>query len=28
LDRPHSGVIRVSQQPLVELQQELAHPAH
>jgi hypothetical protein len=27
LDRPHSGVVRVSQQPLIELQQRLA-PGH
>jgi hypothetical protein len=26
LDRPHSGVIRVSQQPLIDLQQRLAAP--
>ena len=28
LDRPHSGVVRVSQRPLVELQQRLAAPGH
>jgi hypothetical protein len=28
LDRPHSGIVRVSQQPLVELQQRLAAPNH
>ena len=28
LDRPHSGVVRVSQRPLVELQQRLAAPNH
>jgi len=27
LDRPHSGIVRVSQRPLVELQQRLAAPA-
>lgn len=28
LDHPHSGVIRVSQQPLVDLQRRLAAPSH
>jgi hypothetical protein len=28
LDRPHSGIVRVSQRPLVELQQRLAAPNH
>jgi hypothetical protein len=28
LDRPHSGSIRVSQQPLVDLQKRLAAPSH
>jgi len=28
LDHPHSGVIRVSQQPLVDLQRRLAAPGH
>ncbi len=28
LDHPHSGVIRVSQQPLVDLQRRLAAPTH
>ncbi len=28
LDRPHSGVIRVSQQPLIDLLHELAPPGH
>jgi hypothetical protein len=28
LDRPHSGVVRISQQPLVDLQQRLASAGH
>ena len=28
LDHPHSGVIRVSQQPLVDIQRRLAAPSH
>lgn len=28
LDRPHSGIVRVSQQPLIDLQQRLAGPNH
>jgi hypothetical protein len=28
LDRPHSGLIRVSQQPLIDLQRRLAPPSH
>ena len=28
LDHPHSGVIRVSQQPLVDLQRRMAAPSH
>ena len=28
LDRPHSGVVRVSQQPLIYLQKRLAAPSH
>lgn len=28
LDHPHSGIIRVSQQPLVDLQHRLAAPSH
>ncbi len=28
LDRPHSGIVRVSQRPLIELQQRLAPQGH